>query len=88
MDKWQHKEHYPRISKQDAAMDHYTFKERYKTLGRGQSKPDDEVVVRGMYAFNFQVKSAHASKEEFGHFELQARSWDSLTCSKTFGPNN
>lgn len=88
MDTWQHKEHYPRISKQDAAIDYWTFKERYNTLARGESKPDDAVVVRGMSAFNFQVESSHATKEEYGRFEVQARSWGSLTCSKTVGPNN
>lgn len=46
-EKWQHKEQYPRIKKQDAVLDYNTFKERYKNLGRGESKPNDEVVVRG-----------------------------------------
>lgn len=49
-EKWQHKEQYPRIKKQDAVLDYHTFKERYKNLARGESKPDDEVVVRGMSA--------------------------------------
>ncbi|KAF6226538.1 hypothetical protein HO133_009404 [Letharia lupina] len=45
--KWQHEEQYPRIKKQDTVLDYHTFKERYKDLGPGESKPDDEVVVRG-----------------------------------------
>lgn len=49
-EKWQHEEQYPRIKKQDAALDHHTFKDRYKDLARGESKPDDKVVVRGMSA--------------------------------------
>ena len=56
--KWKHKEQYPRIKKQDAALDYHTFKERYKNLARGESKPDDEVVVRGM--------SASSSLNQFG----------------------
>ena len=77
LETWQHKELYPRIRKQDAVLDYHTFKERYKNLGRGESKPDDEVVVRGMTAFIFQVDSAYAIKEEYGRFEVQAQSWDS-----------
>ena len=74
LETWQHKEYYPRINKQDAVLDYHTFKERYKNLGRGESKPDDEVVVRGMTAFSFPVDSAYAIKEEYGRFELQAQS--------------
>lgn len=54
-EKWQPTERYPRIKKQDAVLDYYTFKERYKNLGREQSKPDDEIVVRGMCACNSGV---------------------------------
>lgn len=86
--KWQHEEQYPRIKKQDTALDYHTFKERYKDLGPGESKPDDEVVVRGMTASSFQVDLAHALKEEYGRFGLQAQSWHSLTCSKTIGLSN
>lgn len=49
-EKWQHKEQYPRIKKQDAVLDYHTFKERYKNLARGESRPNDLVVVRGMSA--------------------------------------
>lgn len=82
---WQPKEQYPRIKKQEAVLDYHTFKERYKKLGRGESKPEDEVVVRGISASSpsIQVGLAHAVKEEYGRFELRAQSWDSLTCSKT-----
>lgn len=74
MEKWRHKEQYPRIKRQDAVIDHHTFKERYKNLGRGESKPDDEVVVRGMSVSTLQMDLAHAVKEEYGHFGLQAQS--------------
>ena len=53
-DKWQQKERYPRLEKQGAVLDYHTFKERYKSLERGESKPDDEVVVRGMSACQSQ----------------------------------
>ena len=59
-DKWQHKEQYPRIIRQDAALDIPTFRERYKTLGQGESQPDDEVVVRGMLACKLQEDLIHA----------------------------
>ena len=84
-DKWQHKEQYPRITRQDAALDIPTFRERYKTLGPGESQPDDEVVVRGMFACKLQVDLTHAMKEEYGRFGPQAQNWDSLTCLKTIG---
>ena len=80
---WQHKGRYPRIKKEDAAIDFNTFKERYRSLGRGDSKPQDEVVVRGMSAHNSAVDLAYAVKEEYGHFGLQDQSWYSSTCSKT-----
>ena len=73
-EKWRHEEQYPRIKRQDAVIDHHTFKERYKTLGRGESMPDDEVVVRGMSASKLQVDLTHAVKEEYGRFGLQAQS--------------
>ena len=73
-DIWQHKERYPRIKKEDAAIDFNTFKERYRNLGRGDSKPNEEVVVRGMSAHKSAVDLAHAVKEEYGHFGLQAQS--------------
>ncbi|CAF9911084.1 MAG: hypothetical protein ALECFALPRED_007073 [Alectoria fallacina] len=47
VEKWKHNEQYPRIKRQDAVLDYKTFKERYKNVARGESKPDDEVVVRG-----------------------------------------
>lgn len=50
---WQHKEKYPRIKKQDGVLDYRTFKERYKSLAREESKPDEEVVVRGMSRLQF-----------------------------------
>ena len=84
-DKWHYKERYPRIKKQDAVLDYYTFKDRYKNLGRGESKSDDEVVVRGMSACICPVDLAHAFKEEYGRFGFQVQDWDSLTCSKTVG---
>ena len=71
---WQHKEQYPRIKKEDAAIDFNTFKERYRSLGRGDSKPQDEVVVRGMSAYDSAVDLAYTVKEEYGHFGLQAQS--------------
>lgn len=70
---WQHKERYPRIKKEDAAIDFNTFKERYRSLGRGDSKPHDEVVIRGIAAYNLEVDLAYAVKEEYGHFALQAQ---------------
>ena len=51
-ERWQHKEQYPRIQNKDSVLDFHAFKERYQNLGRGESKPDDEVVVRGMSACN------------------------------------
>lgn len=66
VEKWQHNEQYPRIKKQDAVLDYSTFKERYKNLARGESKPDDEVVVRGM--------SASGSLNVFGSC-CQGRIW-------------
>lgn len=84
-EKWRKEERYPRVKKQDAVLDYHTFKERYKDLGRGESKPDDKVVVRGMSASGFPACLAHAVKEEYGLFGLQAQSWDSLTCFKTIG---
>ena len=75
-EKWQHKELYPRIKRQDRAIDFQTFKERYKSLGRGESKPDDEVVVRGMSVHSSVVKLAHVVKEEYGRLGLQVQSWD------------
>ena len=71
---WQHKERYPRIKKEDAAIDFNTFKERYRSLGRGDSKPHDKVVVRGIAAYNLEVDLAYAVKEEYGHLALQAQS--------------
>ena len=59
-EKWQHKDQYPRITRQDAALDIPTFRERYNTLGPGESQPDDEVVVRGMIACNLQENLVHA----------------------------
>lgn len=82
-EKWQHKELYPRITRQDGAIDYPTFKERYKSLGRGESKPDDEVVVRGTSAYILEVDLAHAVKEEYGRFGLRAQGWDSSTYSRT-----
>ena len=76
---------YPRIKNQDAVVDYYTFKDRYKDLGRGESKSDEVVVVRGMSACTCPVVLAHAFKEESGRFEFQVRNWDSSTCSKTVG---
>ena len=64
----QHKGCYPRIKKEDAAIDFNTFKERYRSLGRGGSLPQDEVVVRGMSAYSLEVDLADAVKEESGHF--------------------
>lgn len=54
-EKWRHREQYPRIKRQDAVIDYHTFKERYKNLERGESKPDDEVIVRGMSAYTFKL---------------------------------
>ena len=71
---WQHEGRYPRIKKEDAAIDFSTFKERYRSLGRGDSKPHDEVVVRGMSAHNWAVDMAYTVKEEYGHIGLQAQS--------------
>ena len=75
------------MKKQDAVLDYHTFKERYKNLSPGESKPDDEVVVRGMSACKLRpgVDLAHAAKEEYCRFELQAQSSGSLTSSKTVG---
>lgn len=73
-EEWRHREQYPRIKRQDAVIDYHTFKERYKNLERGESKPDDEVIVRGMSALTLQVNLAHAVKEEYGRFGLQALS--------------
>ena len=84
-EKWQHKEQYPRIIRQDAALDIPTFRERYKTLGQGESQPDDEVVVRGMLAITLQEDLTHALQEEYGRFGPQAQNWDSLTCPKIIG---
>lgn len=66
VEKWKHNEQYPRIKRQDAVLDYKTFKERYKNVARGESKPDDEVVVRGM--------SASISLNEFGSC-CQGRIW-------------
>ena len=52
------------MKRQDGVLDYHTFKERYKNLGRGESKPDDEVVVRGMSACNSEMGLAYAVKEE------------------------
>ena len=71
---WQPKEQYPRIKKEDGAIDFNTFKERYRNLGLGESKPNDEVVVRGMSAHKSAMDLAYAVKEEYGHFGLQAQS--------------
>lgn len=84
-EEWRHKELYPRITRQDGAIDYPTFKERYKSLGRGESKPDDEVVVRGTSAYSSEVDLAHVVKEEYGRFGLPAQGWDSSTCSRTVG---
>lgn len=75
--KWRNMEQYPRMKKQSAALDYHTFKERYKDIGPGESQPDDEVVVRGMSASILLAYLAHAVKEEYGLFELQAQSWGS-----------
>ena len=87
-EKWQHKERYPRIKNQDTVLDYQTFKELHKNLANGASKPDDVVVVRGRSASGVQVALAHAVKEEYGRFALQAQSWHSLTCSKTASLTN
>lgn len=84
-EKWQHKELYPRITKQDGAIDYLTLKERYRSLGRGESKPDDELVVRGTSAYSLQVMLAHAVKEGYGRSGLRAHGWHSSTCSRTVG---
>ena len=76
--KWHHKEHYPRLKKQNAVIDYYTFKDRYKDLSRGESKSDDEVVVRGMSACICSVDLAYAFKEEYGRFGFQVQNWDSF----------
>lgn len=83
--KWQHKELYPRITKQDGAINYPTFKERYRTLSPGESKPEDEVVVRGTSSYSLEADLAYAVKEEFGRFGLPAESWHSSTCSRTVG---
>ena len=57
------------MKKEDAVLDYYTFKDRYKDLARGESKSDDEVVVRGMSACTCPVDLAHAFKEEYGRVE-------------------
>ena len=87
-DKWQHKEQYPRIIRQDAALDIPTFRERYKTLGQGESQPDDEVVVRGMLAYKLQEDLTHDFQGEYGRFGPQAQNWDFLTCPKIIAPSH
>ena len=82
-EKYQHEDQYPRIKKEDAAINYHTFKERYRSLARGESKPEDEVVVRGMSAYQLEVDMAHAVKEEYGHCGSQDQSWGSSTFFKT-----
>ena len=66
---WHHEELYPRIKKQEA-LDYHTFKQRYRDLERGRSKPEDRVVVRGMSASKNRLDMAHTVKEEYGRFEF------------------
>ena len=83
--RWKDKEKYPRIKKEDAALDYPTFKQRYTLLGPGDMKPDEEVVVRGMSTYNMDLVMTHAVKEGYRHFGLQGQSLDSSTCFKTVG---
>ena len=77
-------EQYPRIKRQENAIDFPMIKQKYSGLGREHTS-QDKISVRGRWqdAMSVKVATTYTLKEEFGPFVQEGPNLRSLICFRT-----